>query len=65
MTGSTLSMGDGWTERAVYLREPRKFKPKATAEDDLGYYESAGLEKTFEKNVNGWLPATLPSDLRT
>lgn len=65
MVGSDLKEGDGWTERAVYLREPRKFKPKATAQDDLGYYESAGLEKTFVKNVEGWLPATLPSDLKT
>lgn len=28
MVGSALREGEGWTERAVYLREPKKFKPK-------------------------------------
>lgn len=61
--GGALTAGEGWTERAVRLRTPVKFNPKATAEDDLKYYESRGLEKTFTKNVTGRFSVSLPSDL--
>jgi len=40
-----------------------KFNPKATPEDDLKFYESTGVEKTFTKNVTGRISVSLPSDL--
>lgn len=61
--GRPLSAGDGWTERLNAKRASKRFKPKATAQDDLGFYDSEGLEFHYEIDVEGWRPVSLPSDL--
>ena len=60
--GAPISAGVGWTERALKATTMRAFKPKATADDALSFYDSAGIEKTFTQNVAGWSPCTVPSD---
>lgn len=60
--GAPISAGVGWTERALKATKMRAFKPKATADDALSYYDSTGVEKTFAQNVAGWSPCTVPSD---
>ena len=61
--GRVLNSGVGWTESALYKKGVRKFKPKATAEDNFGFYDSEGVQKTFTLNVEGWIPNTIPSEL--
>lgn len=60
--GAPISAGVGWTERALKATTMRAFKPKATADDALSFYDSNGIEKTFTTNVAGWSPCTVPSD---
>lgn len=61
--GRVLSSGYGWTESALYKKDVKKFKPKATAQDAFGFYDSKGIQKTFTVNVEGWSPNTIPSEL--
>lgn len=61
--GRVLNQGVGWTESALYKKTAQRFKPKATAEDDLKFYDSQGVQKTFTVNVQGWIPNTIPSEL--
>lgn len=61
--GRPLDAGAGWMERIVGKKTSKKFNPKATAQDALGYYESDGLEFNYEVNLEGWIPVSLPSDL--
>mgnify|MGYP006928571329 CR=1 FL=1 len=61
--GAPISAGMGWTERALKSTKMKHFKPKATAEDALGYVDSTGVEKTFTQNVAGWSPVCVPSEL--
>ena len=61
--GRPISAGMGWTERALKAKDLLKFKPKATADDALKFYDSEGIEKTFTQNVAGWCPVSVPSDL--
>ena len=61
--GAPISAGMGWTERALKSTKMKKFKPKATAEDALGFVDSTGIEKTFTQNVAGWSPVVVPSEL--
>lgn len=61
--GRVLSSGMGWTESALYKKNAFHFKPKATAEDALKFYDSEGVQKSFTVNVEGWLPNTVPSEL--
>lgn len=63
--GRPLNQGAGWMERAVAKTVAKKRKPKATAEDDLKFYDSEGIQKTFEFDYQGWRPVTLPSDFDT
>lgn len=63
--GAPLNAGSAWMERAIAKTVAKKFKPKATAQDDLGFYDSTGIEKTFEFDYAGWRPVTLPSDYET
>jgi hypothetical protein len=63
--GRPLQAGAGWKERAIFKNTSKHFKPKATAQDDLGYEDSEGLEVTYEVNVEGWIKATIPSSLKT
>jgi hypothetical protein len=63
--GSPLSLGSAWTERAVNKKNLKHFNPKATAQDTLGFYDSTGIEKTYNLNVAGWIPNSIPSDLET
>ena len=61
--GAPISAGMGWTERALKSTKMKRFKPKATAEDALGFVDSTGIEKTFTQNVAGWSPISVPSEL--
>lgn len=61
--GRVLDSGVGWTESALYKKDVKKFKPKATAEDNFKFYDSKGVQKSFTLNVQGWIPNTLPSEL--
>lgn len=61
--GRVLDSGYGWTENALYKTKAKHFKPKATAEDTLGFYDSKGIQKSFTVNVQGWIPNTIPSEL--
>ena len=63
--GAPLMKGAGWTERAIDNKVVKQFKPKASASDDIGYYESSGIEKNYEIDYKGWIPTTLPSGLET
>lgn len=65
IVGAPLNLGQGWTERALNKRGVKHFQPKATAQDTLGFYDSSGIQKTYELNVAGWVPASMPSDLAT
>ena len=61
--GRPLNAGAGWTERLIGKSTTKKFNPKATAQDALGFYDSEGIERTFEIDYRGWIPVSLPSDL--
>ncbi len=61
--GRPIRSGKGWTERLIAKTQARKFNPKATAEDALGFYDSSGLEFNFEVDYQGWRPVSLPSEL--
>lgn len=61
--GRPIESGMGWTERVLGKTRARKFNPKATAEDALGFYDSEGIERTFTVDYSGWLPVSLPSSL--
>lgn len=61
--GKPISAGMGWTERALKVTAMKHFNPKATASDDLSFYDSKGVEKTFTQNVEGWSPISVPSEL--
>lgn len=63
--GRPLNVGAGFKERALFKNQSRHFKPKATAEDDLGYEDSEGMEVVYDLNVEGWIKATIPSSLKT
>ena len=65
IVGASVKAGFGVTERMVCKTPTKHFKAKATANDALGYYDTDGIEKTYEVNVAGWRPITLPSDLTT
>lgn len=61
--GKPISASQGWTERALSRRDVKAFNPKATAQDDLGFYDSKGIEKTFLQNIAGHVPVSIPSEL--
>ena len=65
MAGASLRAGAGLTERIVCKNPSKHFKPKATANDALSFYDTEGIEKTYTENIAGWRPITLPSDLAT
>lgn len=63
--GRPLPLGEAWKERAICKNTSRHGKPKATAEDDLGFADSSGIEATYPLDVNGWIKTSIPSDLQT
>ena len=63
--GAPISAGSGWTERALKYSALDHWSPKATAEDDLKFYDSDGIEKTFEINVRGTKSVSVPSLLES
>lgn len=63
--GRPLPLGSAWKERAIAKNTSRHLKPKATAEDDLGYADSEGIEATYPLDVKGWIKTSLPSDLQS
>lgn len=63
--GAPISAGAGWTERALKYSAIDHWNPKSTAEDDLKFYDSTGIEKTFEINVRGTKSVSVPSLLES
>lgn len=63
--GRPLNVGMAWKERALYKNKSKHFKPKATAQDALGYEDSEGFEVTHELNIEGWIKTTIPSSLKS
>ena len=63
--GGSLRAGAGLTERIVCKSPTKHIKLKATGEDALKFYDTAGIEKNYEVNIGGWRPVTIPSDLAT
>ena len=63
--GKPLPVGAAWRERALYNTFARHFKPKATAEDDLGFVDSEGLEVNYNVDVAGWVKVSIPTELET
>lgn len=63
--GAPITAGSGWTERALKYSAMDHWNPKATAEDDLKFYDSDGIEKTFEINVRGTKSVSVPSLLES
>lgn len=63
--GRPLPLGEAWKERALCKNVARHGKGKATAEDDLGFADSAGIEVVYPLDVNGWVKTSIPSDLNT
>lgn len=61
--GRELEYGAFWQENALAIPTGRRYKPKATAEDAFGYYETEGIQSIYTMSYQGWLPQTLPSDL--
>lgn len=63
--GSPLWFGSAWRERALYNTFARHFKPKATANDDLDFVDSEGLEVNYNVDVAGWVKVSIPTELET
>lgn len=63
--GKPLWFGSAWRERALYNLNARHFKPKATANDDLDFVDSAGIEANYSIDVSGWVKVSIPSELET
>ncbi len=61
--GRDLPYGAYWQENAVALPKGRRYKPKATAEDAFGYYDSEGIQSIYTTSFQGWTPQSLPSNL--
>lgn len=61
--GRPVSAGYGWTERILGKTAARRFNPKASAQDALGFYDNSGLEFSFNIDYEGWRPVSLPSEL--
>lgn len=59
--GRPLDKGVAWKEKVLKMASVKKRKPKATAEDAFGFYESAGKEAVFQIGISGWVPVTVPS----
>lgn len=59
--GSVIKSGVGWCERLVARTSAKRYNPKATAQDDLGFYDQHGKEQFYKVNVEGWRPTSLPS----
>lgn len=63
--GRPLWFGAQWRERALYNMSARHFKPKATANDDLDFVDSEGLEVNYNLDVSGWVKCSIPTELET
>lgn len=61
--GRPLPAGFAWEERITKKTIAKHFNPKASASDDLQFYENGGYSWKFGLNVQGWKPVTLPSNL--
>lgn len=61
--GAPLMEGNAWTERLLNQTNTYEYNPKATAQDDLGFYDSAGIEKVFTVNYEGRKTISTASDL--
>ena len=61
--GAPIRAGVAWEERALYDNTAVHFNPKATATDALQFYDSQGVSKVFNVNVEGTVRTSIPSDL--
>lgn len=61
--GAPLKNGNAWVERILNKTNTYEFNPKATAQDDLGFYDSEGVEKVFTINYAGRKSVSAASDL--
>ena len=61
--GAPLRFGAAWSERLLKKTNTYEFNPKATAQDDLGFYDSEGYEKVFTVNYQGRKTVSAASDL--
>lgn len=61
--GRPVSIGAGWTERVLKQKSVDHFNPKATAEDDLKFYDNEGIEKSFAIDYEMVRSDSIPSDL--
>ena len=58
-----LKQGDGWVERLTNPSATYPLKPKATAQEALGFYDSTGVEAVFQLNFAGSKTVTTDTDL--
>lgn len=61
--GAPLRFGSAWEERILDKTPTYEFNPKATAQDDLGFYDSSGYEQVFTINYGGRKSVSASSDL--
>lgn len=61
--GAPLRNGSAWSERLLGKSSTYEFNAKATAQEDLGFYESQGYEKVFTINYAGRKTVSAASDL--
>lgn len=61
--GAPLRYGSAWSERVLRPSATYEYNPKATAQDDLGFYDSAGEEYVFQINFAGRKTISAASDL--
>ena len=60
--GRPITAGSGWVERAVKIPSIKRYNPKATAQDALGFVDTTGVEKVFEVDYEAWVPVSMPSE---
>lgn len=63
--GRPIEEGAGWEERIIKKKAAVKFDPKASASDDIGFYDSGGYEFEYGIDVKGRMSVSLPSDLES
>ena len=61
--GAPLRYGAAWSERLLRKTNTYEFNRNATAQDDLGFYDSEGYEKVFTINYAGRKTVSAASDL--
>ncbi len=63
--GRPMIAGTSWMERLIMRKASKRYNPKASADDALGFEDSSGMEKVFAIDFEGWRKVTIPSNLVT